>query len=338
MNEKLARPWYEQGEIFLLAERWEDAGTSFTNYTKLRPEDPRGDLMLSRAAFGGAFYKLAVAPLERILGRTDSISVVYHPQAKAMLAKSYIAVKDYPKAVEMYRQLPDSVFDAETSNFYGAALMQTGDTLGALGVYTKLAERNPNDCELSLKLGNMLYRMKRYEQVIDVFTRRLATCPDQQTSTVNLILGLSQYQLKRFDSASVAFERAIASDSAQFTPYYWLMNASAARKEFGRAAEVARVMDRRGFATDAKVPKEMAMAYFFMGLEEFKAKKFKESNTIMQKAVKLNPEYADAYLYLGFGYHSLTETESACRNYKLALKYNPKLEDARKNMKALGCE
>jgi O-antigen biosynthesis protein len=338
VNAKIARPWYEQGEIYLLAERWKEAGTSFENYVKLRPEDPRGDLMLSRAAYGGSYYSLAVPPLERILSKNDSLSLIYHPQARAMLAKSYYAIKDYPKAVETYRMLPDSVFDVETTQFFGSALMQVGDTNQALNVYSTLLQKNPNDCDLSLKLGNMLYKNKRYEQVIDVFTRRAASCPDAPSATPNLYVGLSNYSLKRFDSAIAAFNRSIAADSSVFLPYYWLVNAHAAKKDFASAAAVARMVDRRGFESDEKVSKEqLAVGYFFMGLEAFQAKKFKESNEYMLRAVKLNPAYSDAYLYLGFGYHSLTDTENACKYYKLTLKHNPANKDAQKNLKALGC-
>jgi tetratricopeptide (TPR) repeat protein len=341
LNPKIARPWYEQGEILLMAERYRDAGTSFENYTKLRPDDPRGDLMLARAAFGGNFYVQAVPALERMLERNDSLSSLYHAQARQMLAKSYMAVKDFPKAVAMYRLVPDSAMDAEATKFYGAALINTGDTLGALAVYTRVTEQNPKDCETSLQLGNMLYKMKRYDQVVDVFTRRIANCPEQPAATPYLFIGLSQFSMKRYDEAIAALGRSIAADSASpqaFQSYYWLMNANAAKKDFAAAAAVARTMEKRGYASDAANAQGMATGYFFIGLEAFQAKKYKEAIDAMEKATKLKSDYADAYLYSGFAYHSLTDKENACKHYKLALRYSPNNKDAQKNLKALGCE
>lgn len=338
LNPKIARPWFEQGEIFLMAERYSDAGTSFENYTKLRPEDPRGDLMLARAAFGGNFYVQAVPALERMLERSDSLSTLYHAQARQMLAYSYMAVKDYPRAVSMYRLVPDSAMDAEATQYYGAALLNTGDTTGALAVFVRVVEANPKDCETSLQLGNMLYKMKRYDQVVDVFTRRIANCPEQAAATPYLFIGLSQFSLKRYDEAIAALNSSIAADSTSFQSYYWLMNANAAKKDFAAAAYIARVMERRGFAANAANAQGMSTGYFFAGLEAFQAKKYKESIEYMEKATRLKSDYAQAYLYAGFAYHSLTDKDNACKYYKLALRYSPNDKDAQKNLKALGCE
>lgn len=341
LNPKIARPWYEQGEIFLLAERFNDAGTSFENYTKLRPEDPRGDLMLARAAFGGNFYAQAVPALERMLTKSDSLTSLYHDQARQMLAKSYVAVKDWSKAVAMYKLVPDTAMDNEATQFYGAALINMGDTTAALDVYTRLVDRNPKDCETSLQLGNLLYKMKRYDQVVDVFTRRIASCPEQPSATPYLFIGLSQFSQKRYDEAIAAFTSSVAADSTAstaFQAYYWMMNASAAKKDWAKAAEIARVMDRRGFASDAANAQGMASAYFFGGLDAFQSKKYKETIEYMEKATKLKPDYGDAYLYAGFAYHSLTDKDNACKYYKLALRYSPNNKDAQKNLKTLGCE
>lgn len=338
LNPTIARPWYEQGEILLMAERYEDAGKSFQNYVKLRPEDPRGDLMLSRAAFGGRFYPLAVAPLERVLSRNDSISALYHDQARVMLAKSYYAVKDYPKAKAMYAILPDSVFDKEATQFYASTMLMTGDTAKALDLYLRLVNANPEDCALSLQLGDQLYKAKRYDQVIDVFTRRIASCPDQPKSSPYLFIGLSHFTQKRYDEAIEALNSSVAADSTMFQPQYWLMNAYAAKKEFGKAADVARAMVRRDFANDEAAKAGAATAYFFIGLDAFQAKNYKATIEAMERATKLKSDYADAYLYSGFAYHSLTDKDNACRFYKLALRHNPKNVDAQKNLKALGCE
>lgn len=116
------------------------------------------------------------------------------------------------------------------------------------------------------------------------------------------------------------------------------MNANAAKKDFAGAAAVARLMERRGFAADPANAQGMAAGYFFSGLDAFQAKKYKEAIDDMEKATKLKSDYADAYLYAGFAYHSLTDKENACRYYKLALRYSPNNKDAQKNLKALGCE
>ncbi len=333
---KLARPWYEQGEIFLLAEKFQEAGQSFEVYTKLRPEDPRGYVMLGRAAYGGNFFQVAVAPLEKVLAATDSISQTFAGQARAMLAKSYYAAKDYPKAAQMYALLPDTALNAEALKLFGSSLMLSGDTARALDVYRKLVASNPTDCELSSSLGNQLYKTKRYQEAIDVFTKRMVSCPTEPMATPLLYIGLSNYTLKKYDSAISAFSRSIAADSSQALPYYWLMNSFATTKQMGKAAGVARGFVQRGF--EKTNPDWVATAYFFMGVDAFSSKKYKEAIDYFDQAIKLKPDYVMAYLYTAFSYQSLTDKENACKYYKLTLKYDPSNADAKKNMKALGCE
>ena len=114
------------------------------------------------------------------------------------------------------------------------------------------------------------------------------------------------------------------------------MNAYASQKQFGKAAEIGRVMAARGM--DKTNPKEVATGYFFGGTDRFTAKDFKGAIAELDKSLKLNPENAQAYLYTAFSYQSMSDKENACKYYKLVLKYDPKNADASKNMKAIGCQ
>ncbi|MEP7219040.1 MAG: tetratricopeptide repeat protein [Bacteroidota bacterium] len=336
ISPKYARAWYEQGEIFMLAHDYEKAGRSFEQYVKLRPEDPRGDVMLGRAAFLGNYFKQAVEPLERVLGRSDSISKAFADSAHMMIAKSYYAVKDYAKARAMYGLVQDSMMSVEGTKFYASSmLLSGGDTIRAIEVYRKLVDANPQDCDLSSSLGQLLYKMKRYDAVIDVFTKRMASCPDAPKSTPYLYIGLSHFTQKRYDKAIEAFNGSIAADSSVSQPYFWLMNAFASQKQFGKAAAVGHLMADRGM--DKTDPKEVATGYFFGGTEKFQAKDFKGAIAEFERALKLNPENSQTYLYVAFAYQSLSDKDNACKYYKLTLKYDPKNAEARKNMKAVGC-
>lgn len=331
-----ARAWYEQGEIFLLANQHEKAGTSFQEYVALRPEDPRGDIMLARSAFEGRFYPLAITPLERIVGRQDDISRAFADSARMMLAKSYYASKDYVKARESYALVRPAALDLESTKFYASSLLLSGgDTLRALEIYRKLIETNPTDCELSGSIGGLLYTMKRYDDVIDIFTRRIANCPDQPTSSAYLYIGLSHFTQNRLDAAVEALNKAVAADTMSVQAQFWLMNAYAKKEDFIKAGEIGRQMAARGL--DKTNPKEVANGYFFAGTERFKAKDYKGAIAQYDKALKLNPEYTQAYLYTAFSYQYENDKDSACKNYRQALKYDPKNADIRKNMKQVGC-
>jgi tetratricopeptide (TPR) repeat protein len=334
---KNARAWLEQGEIFMLAKRYEEAGQSYQTYTKLRPEDPRGDIMLARAAYEGNFYNVAIEPLQRIIAKSDSVSQAFAGQAQMMLGKSYYATKDYPKAAAAYGRVPDSSMNPEALKLYGSAILNGGgDTTKAIAVYRKLLTDNPKDCDMSLGFGNLLYKMKRYEDVIEVLTKRFADCPDAPKTTPYLFIGLSEYTLKRNDRAIAAFDNAIAADSTVFQPYYWLANSYIGLKQWDKANGVIRLIEARKMA-DSNA-KEVSQLYLLNGFDRFQAKDYAKAIEVLNKAVKLNPNNAQAYLVMAYSYQSQSDKENACKYYKATLKIDPNNADARKNMKALGCD
>jgi tetratricopeptide (TPR) repeat protein len=332
-----ARAWYEQGDIFRRAEQYEKAGQSFATYVELRPEDPRGDIQLALSAYQGNFFKQAIEPLERIVKKSDPVSLAFRDSAMVMLGKSYYAVKDYVNARQAYSQAKDSLLGMEGTKFYvSSILLSGGDTVKALDLYRRVVDANPKDCDLSSALGGLLYQMKKYDAVIDVFSQRMINCPDAPKATPYLYIGLSNFAQKRYDKAVEALNLSIAADSSSAQGYYWLMNAYATQKQFGKAADIGRLMAERGM--DKTNPKEVATGYFFGGTERFQAKDFKGAIAELDKSLKLNPENAQAYLYTAFSYQSMNDKENACKYYKLVLKYDPKNADAIKNMKPIGCQ
>ncbi|MBS1912470.1 MAG: tetratricopeptide repeat protein [Bacteroidetes bacterium] len=331
------RPWLEQGEIFMLAHLYEKAGRSFQQYVELRPDDPRGDVLLARAAFGGNFYVQAIPPLERILAKNDSVSKAFADHARYMLGKSYYASKEYVKAREAYALVSDSLFNTEGRKLYISSIMQSGgDTNKAVDMYRKLVADNPKDCDMSLSLGGLLYSMKRYDEVISVFTTRMTNCPDAPKTNPYLYIGLAYFTQNKYDQTVEALNNSIAADSTNAQAYYWLMNAYAKKEQYVKAGDLARVMVARGM--DKTNPKEVATGYFFAGADRFKAKDYRGALTEFEKVIKLSPENAQAYLYMAYSYQLSKDKDNACRSYKLALKYDPKNAEALKNMKALGCD
>ncbi len=331
------RPWLEQGQIFMLAHLYEKAGRSFEEYVALRPDDARGDIMLARAAYEGNYYNQAIAPLERIVAKNDSISAQFKDRARVMLGKSYYAIKEYVKSREAYGAANDSVFDVDARKRYSSSLLlSNGDTLRAVDMYRKLVNDNPTDCELSMSLGSLLYSAKRYEDVIEVFTKRIADCPEASKATPYLYIGLSYFTRGKLDDAAAALNNSIAADSTSAQAYYWLMNVYAKKEQYGKAAELARAMTARGM--DKTNPKEVGNGFFFGGVERFKAKDYRGAIAEFERVLKLTPENAQAHLYMAFSYQSQNDKENACKSYRMVLKYDPKNAEALKNSKLISCQ
>jgi len=335
---KNARAWLEQGEILMLAEEYEKAGQSFNQYVELRPEDPRGDIMLARAAYGGQFYTLAIDPLERILARTDSVSKEFAASARAMLAKAYLAAKEYAKARDMYSSVPDSLLSAEDHKYQVMSILSSGgDTLKALGILRSVMEQNPGDCSVGMELGRLSYNLKRYTDVVDVFTKRIASCPDEPTATPYLYIGLAEFAQEHYEPAIAALNKSIESDSDYVQSYYWLMNAYAKNKQLDKSVEIARALTGRQ-VDEKEYAKILATAHFFIGNDRFGTKDYQGAIKEFEKASQYDPENAQSYLFTAYSYQFLKDKDNACKFYRLALKYDPKNPDIRKNASALGCE
>jgi tetratricopeptide (TPR) repeat protein len=332
------QPWREQGEILIFAGEYEKAMQSLTTYQSLRPDDPRGDTLLARAAYLGTYYLQAIPALERILARTDSVSLAYHPQARLMLGKSYYADKKYDLARKEYEMVPDSSLGIEGTKLYASALMLSGDdTSRALTLYKKMSDANPGDCELSGQLGSMLYSTGRYNDAIDVWSKRMTSCPGNDVGTAYFYIGLSQFALKRYDKAVDALKSCIAADTSVEQAYYWLLNAYGAKKDFARGADVARLMEERDFQVSH--PRWIATAWYFAGIAQFQAKKFKEAVPLFERGVKADPSFTENYLYIAFSYQSINDKDNACKYYNQVIRMGGEnVKIARDNMKSLGCK
>lgn len=334
-------PWREQGEILMLAEEWENALKSFERYRQLRPDDPRADTLLASAAIRGNFYQYAIDPLQRILSRNDSASAAFHSRARFMLGKSYYAMKNYDSSRIVYSQIGEEEMgrDLESAKLYASAIMQSGgDTVAALRLYEKLSASNPTDCELSTALGDLLYKMKQYDGVIVAFNRRLENCPDAPKALPLLYIGLAHFARKNYSAAIESLRRSADADTTSATPIYWLMNAYAIQKQYGKAGALANELVAR--RADSSNPRWVAQAWFYSGKERFDAKKFKEAINYFERSYDADRSYCTALLFIAYAYQSSNDKANACRYYKLVIQCGSSedAKSAREEMKKIGCE
>ncbi len=334
-------PWREQGEILLLAEEWENALKSFERYRQLRPDDPRADTLLASAAIKGNFYQYAIDPLQRILSRNDSISARFHSRARFMLGKSYYAMKNYDSSRIVYSQISDEEIgrDLESAKLYASAIMQSGgDTVAALRLYEKLSSANPTDCELSTALGDLLYKMKQYDGVIVAFNRRLENCPNAPAALPLLYIGLAHFAKKNYSQAIESLRRSADADTTSATAVYWLMNAYAIQKQYGKAGALAADLIAR--RADSSNPRWVAQAWFYSGKDRFDAKKFKDAIGYFERSYEADRSYCTPLLFIAYAYQSSNDKANACKYYKLVVQCGSSedAKSAREEMKKIGCE
>jgi Tfp pilus assembly protein PilF len=66
-------------------------------------------------------------------------------------------------------------------------------------------------------------------------------------------------------------------------------------------------------------------------------RRFEQLRDVAQTWYKMDSGRADATLYLAVGYQGTGDRDSACKYFREALRLNPTLEVARKNLKQLEC-
>lgn len=77
-----------------------------------------------------------------------------------------------------------------------------------------------------------------------------------------------------------------------------------------------------------KYDKNNYEAYYLRGCAKVNAAKYKESLPDFEQAIKLKPDYADAYFNIARVYTMLRDEDKACEYFKLADKYGrPNIED-----------
>jgi len=87
---------------------------------------------------------------------------------------------------------------------------KTGDVEGQIPQLKSMLQKNPNDLEALITLGNIYFDTHRHQEAIDAYSRALTI--DPKNPDVRTDLGIMYRVLKRFDEALAAFRRAAQDD------------------------------------------------------------------------------------------------------------------------------
>lgn len=348
LDPKNAPAWRRQGEIFGLADKYAEAIASYQQYIRLRPDDPRGPLALADLWSEAGNPAQAMESAEQILRNTDEASVSYAPKARLLIARGYYlkgqlaknndnqdsAAMMYREAANAYSQVVDSVKDINDYIYHGTAMLWGGDTARGIAAWKGIIDAFPDSCSVTYTVASSLFSMARYDDAIDMLTRRMAVCPGSEMNSY-LLIGSSYLRQERGDEAAAAFGRMIATDSTNIDGYYWLMNTLAAQKKTESIPALFEAM-QRNVPADGD-PDKMAAVYYFNGVANYNSKDYKAAIASFEKAVEIKSDYTQAYLYMAVCYHTLKDKGKACENYRKTLQYDPENATAKKNLQSLGC-
>ena len=137
------------------------------------PYDLATDYMLGTALIRSRRIGEGQVLLDRILRNGNSAEAHFLLGTQFFESGDYpAAVKELAGAVELNPRLP------QLQSFYGLALLNTGDPVGATAAFRRELADNPNDYAANLALGQILINSKQYAEALPLIEAALRLRPE----------------------------------------------------------------------------------------------------------------------------------------------------------------
>ncbi|MGA1250322.1 MAG: tetratricopeptide repeat protein [Candidatus Kapaibacteriota bacterium] len=334
---KNATAFFEQGKIFFLASKFLEAGASFNRYAILRPEGWLGRWYAGQSWYNSRKYDSATIHLELVRSKIDSIT----GKANAMLAHSYFEIKKFQESINLYRSLPS--LNQTDYERMGYAAFFSKDTVTAIDAFYKSINGSEKKCNTAFRFANLLQTMKKYDEAIAVFRKRIADCEDSNSVKSRFFIGSSYFQAQKYDSALISLKEYLALDGNSIYGRVYIGNtfnalkkSDSAKKYLLNAVELAQqsLLTNPG---NTSIIKESELAFETICRVSLEGKDVQSVIKYGKAWLEINEKSAIPHVYLGFAYQTQGDKDNACKAYAEALKRDPKNSAAQKNKSALGC-
>lgn len=195
-------------------------------------------------------------------------------------------------------------------------LLAKGDRAQALQVLARIIRTNPRDADARLLLGSVLMEAGKREESIAQLTEAVRLRP--RSAEAQNALGEALHQFREAQAAREAFTKAVALDAGFAPARVNLGLVLVEAGEFGRAApHLDRALELLGNTPDAAFPHYL------------RAKVYTEQDAVekaaqhLEIAVKLQPDFAEAWSDLGQARKTLLDDAGALAALERAVNLNP---------------
>jgi tetratricopeptide (TPR) repeat protein len=200
------------------------------------------------------------------------------------------------------------VTEAQEAFYDGEARLEKKDYEGAIELFQKALQLDPRNAEAAFFIGDANISLKRYDEAITALTQ--ATKINPASATSYSLLGTAYRLSGQHKQAVNAYASALAVPSKD---EYW---------NEGWEKNTRNYLKQSQNALDPNYQKT-AEEYFDEGREYLDANKFAEAIESLKQAVRLKPDYAFAYGFLGQAYDRLNRTDEAIAALKQATRIDP---------------
>ena len=235
-----------------------------------------------------------------------------------------LALKNYERALAIKPDL------AAAHERIGLVHQQQGNVMEAIASFSKAIQLNPKSLEAQLGLGNAYQNMGWAELAITHFQQALELHPERFLAEYHCKLGDSLKVRGKIKEALASYKRAIATNPDYVDGYraisqmYFQQNEPELAKAIYEMAE-----NHNSELLQAKDYNALGIAYLqkitVIDSEQQSLKEELESNAIacFEKAIQINPSYADAHCNLGSAFIRKNQLKDAILAYKEAIDIDP---------------
>lgn len=202
---------------------------------------------------------------------------------------------------------------------------QSGDLLDAAQQYETAAHMDPSEENLFGWGGEMLLH-RTYEAAIAIFQEGVRRYPDSPRLSIGL--GLALYSRGKYDDAVAALVKAADLSPTDARCYFFLSKAYNSSP-----LEANAVLER--FRRYAALKPNDALAQYYYAVSLWKGNRAGDSGvdltvveSLLKKAIALDPDLADAHLQLGMLYSSRRNYQQSIPEYERTVALNPNQSDA----------
>ena len=201
---------------------------------------------------------------------------------------------------------------------------KTGNPVEAVSEYQRAAELNASEPNF-FDWGSELLLHRAPEPAIEVFTQGNRLFPE--SARMLLGLGVALYSHGSVEEAAQRLGQASDLNPQDAAPYLFLGRLQSA--DSSRSTLFMAKLERF-----ARLQPENPMANYYYALSLWKLRtdpqdeKLKRAETLLEKAVRLDPALAHAHLQLGLLRAERKDYAAAIQSYQRAVKANPDLEEA----------
>jgi len=193
----------------------------------------------------------------------------------------------------------------------GKRLSASGDHQAAVQAYQQSISSDPKFARTYVELGTSYLALEKYSEAEAAFKQATALDDD---SCASCGLGMVYHRQGRENEAAKALKKAISLNPNDTCPYDQLGRMYYDLGQYTESIEA--------FRLEIKL-QPSSVAYHFLGNCYYFTEKFDDAVAAYQEAIRLTPNYEEAYIELGKVYNRLGRHADAIDAYQHALKIQP---------------